>query len=138
LYTQREAPRLYSNKYDGHGIFLKKIKTRIAMHCNGPLDQVLLLDHQKSAEWVLVTQYSTRCLIWQVLSINLAWGFLVLAGNMLSVCLGGFGHFGNVQICASAVYDAYSTTSGSYGPLTCILDQLNVIYMVHDAVYPQQ
>jgi len=65
-------------------------------------------------------------------------GFLVPARNAHSVCLGGFGHLGDVQMCASAVYDAYSATSGSYGPLTRILDQLNVISMVHDAVYPQQ
>ena len=57
--------------------------------------------------------------------------FLVPARNALSACLGTFGHFGDVQMCASAVYDAYCAISGSYGPRTYIVGQFNLICVVH-------
>ena len=69
------ANQLYSNKYDGHGIFFKKNKTRTAMHCNGPLDQV----HPCMHKFILTTCKTISfgiCSImgWEVVS----WQTLVL------------------------------------------------------------
>ena len=88
--------------------------------------RILLLEHQKSAGWALVTQYSTRCLIWQVLSINPAQVSSFRLGTRLAFSWALSGTSAMFK-CAfpppvSVVPGAYGAKFRSHAPLMYIFD----------------